>query len=63
MALLILTAFPCSHFRREYTWCDAVDSDLDVIVGDLRGKYFRKVDSCSFAGIVSEMVLGRLDDT
>jgi len=63
LTLLVWSRLALGHLAREYTWGNAVDTDLEAVAGNLPTKHLGQVDDGSLGGVVCEMVLGGLDDT
>ena len=63
LALLVRTRLTLGHLGWEDTWCNAVDTDLETVVGNLPAKHLGEVDDGSLGSVVGKVVLGGLDDT
>lgn len=60
--LLLVVAVVGGHLAGEDSRGDAVDADLQAVLGDLVGEHAGQVDGGGLGGVVGEVVLGRLDD-
>jgi len=63
LALLILTTLALGHLTWEHTRSDAVDTDLQLIAGNLPSKHLCQVNDGGLACVVGKVMLGSLDDT
>lgn len=61
--LVVVSALLRSHLRRKHAWSNAVDSDLDIVLGNLRRQHPVEVNRRRLARVVRKVVLRDLNMT